>query len=424
LRLLISERSKIGVNIKIGYDRYYYVRMNESKIKDWIIEKRREFHTIPELSFHEFKTQKKIIGCLREIGLDSKPIASTGVIATIQGSSQGYTIALRSDMDGLEVIEEMTALNKDYISEHPGFMHACGHDGHMAMLLGAARLLMQNRDAFSGSVRLIFQPGEEQPPGGALDVIHQGALEGVDAIVGQHIIGTISSQEIKLRPGLFMATSNVVAITITGKGGHHLSPQLYIDPISIASKFIGCIRDEIIKKIPEDQFIIGFGKICGGSVFNRTPDEVEIVGSFRTFSNDHSIIIKDTIEQTLGSIMNLYKNKDFPGLPVYELDIMRGYPVLVNSPVFSKRVLDILKKQFPLVNDNIDPFFGAEDFAYYLQKVPGVFIGLGTKNEKKGIIEGNHSSRFDIDEDILIEGARMLTIIVLDFLNHPKEYLS
>lgn len=398
--------------------------MNNKEINNWIINKRREFHRIPELSFHEFKTQQIIIETLKQIGLEGKPIANTGVIATINGKGKGHTIALRTDMDGLEVNEEKTVLNSDYISQHPGFMHACGHDAHLAMLLGAARLLMLHRGDFSGSVRLLFQPAEEQPPGGALEMIKNGALEGVDAIIGQHIIGTIDSGQIKSRPGTLMATSNVMTIIITGKDGHHLSPQLYIDPISMASKFIGCIRQKITKKMSKDQFIIGFGKISGGSQFNRTPDEVEILGSFRTFNNDHTIIIEDTIKQTLDEIMNENINKNFPGLPVYKLDILHGYPILVNDPVFSKRVFKVLKSHFPSVSNDMDPFFGAEDFAYYLQKVPGIYICLGTRNEEKNLIEGNHSGKFDIDEDILIRGAELLTIIALDFLNDPGEYLS
>jgi amidohydrolase len=396
----------------------------DKEINNWIINKRREFHRIPELSFHEFKTQQIIIKTLKQIGLEGIPIANTGVIATINGKNKGHTIALRTDMDGLEVNEEKTVLNTDYISQHPGFMHACGHDGHLAMLLGAARLLMMRRDDFSGSVRLLFQPAEEQPPGGALEMIKNGALEGVDAIIGQHILGTTNSGEIEFRPGTLMAAANVMTITITGKDGHHLNPQLCIDPISMASKFIGCIRQEITKKISKDQFIIGFGKISGGSQFNRTPDEVEILGSFRTFNNHHTMIIEDTIKQTLDEIMNENINKDFPGLPIYNLDILHGYPILVNDPVFLKRVFDVLNSHFPSVNDDMDPFFGAEDFAYYLQKVPGIYICLGTRNEEKNLIEGNHSCKFDIDEDILIQGAELLTIIALDFLNNPGEYLS
>lgn len=398
--------------------------ITDKELEDWIIGKRRELHRIPELSFCEYQTQQKVLDSLDEIGIKGEPIAHTGVIATIRGRSPGRTIALRADMDGLEVTEPLTSLNREYRSYNTGCMHACGHDGHMAIVLGAARLLLQNPDTFSGSIRLIFQPGEEQPPGGALEVIRDGGLEGVDAIVGLHIFSSIHAGEIKLRPGTFMATSNIMTIRITGKGGHHLNPQLCIDPISIASRFIGCIHEEIKKHLHEDRFIFGFGRISGGSQFNRTPDEVEILGSFRTFDENDTRRIEHIIQQTLEKIMLSHTKGDVPGLPRCEVDVLNGYPVLVNDPVFSKQVCQVLKQEFPAVDGDIDPLFGAEDFAYYLQKVPGVYIGLGTRNEKNGITEGNHSCTFDIDEGILLRGARMLTTIVLDFLRNPEEYLA
>ncbi len=395
----------------------------DEQFRDWLIAKRREFHRIPEISFTEFKTQEKVIGILKDLGLKGRPIANTGVIATIQGNGPGNTIALRTDMDGLEVTEDVTSMNREYISQHPGFMHACGHDAHMSMVLGAARLLIQKRDSFRGSARLIFQPSEEQPPGGAIKVIKEGGLEEVDAIVGLHVLSNIDSGEIKFRAGPFMATSNIMTIKIMGKGGHHLSPHLCIDPISMASRFIGCIQADIEKRVPEDRFIMGFGKVAGGSQFNRTADEVDILGSFRTFDSKDTDIIEATIRNTLDGIMDEYKNELFQGLPVYELEIMHGYPVLVNNPEFTRQAIAVLKKQFPIVSEDIEPFFGSEDFAHYLEEIPGVYMCLGTRNGEKNIIESNHSSRFDIDEDILVRGAEMLAVIVLDYLDHPYKYL-
>lgn len=396
---------------------------DEKRLEDWIIEKRREFHRIPELSFHEFKTGGKIMEILHEIGLEGKPIANTGIVATIQGKDTGRTIAIRADMDGLKVTEEPTPLNREYISQHHGFMHSCGHDGHMAIVLGAAKLLMQNRESLSGTIRLIFQPGEEQPPGGALAVIEDGGLDGVDAIVGTHIFSIVESGEIKFKPGPMLAASTVITIKIIGKGGHYVRPDICIDPIFIASQFISCIHTEIRKRLLDEQFILGIGKIQGGSQSNWTPDRVEISGSFRTFDHDDTKLIEEILKQTLDNLMVSYSKQEIPGLPRYELDILHGYPVLVNEPVFSNRAFTVLKKNFPVVNNEMDPHFGSEDFAYYLEKIPGVFILLGTANIEKGITEGNHSSKFDIDEDILITGAKMLTTIVLDFLNNPDEYI-
>jgi len=399
------------------------VNNTDKQFRNWIIARRREFHRIPEVSFAEFRTQEKVIGILKELGLKGRPIANTGVIATIRGNGPGSTIALRADMDGLEVAEELTSINREYISQHPGFMHACGHDAHISIILGAARLLIHERDTFKGAVRLIFQPGEEQPPGGAIEVIRDGGLEGVDAIVGLHVFSNIDSGEIKFRAGPFMATSNIMTIRLTGKGGHHLSPHLCIDPISMASRFIGRIKGDIELRVPKERFTLGFGKVAGGSQFNRTPDEAEILGSFRTFDSKDSAIIEDTIRHTLDGIMDEYDNELFQGLPVYGLEVMHGYPVLVNDPVFSRQALATLKAHFPVVSEDIEPFFGAEDFAHYLDEIPGVYMGLGTRNVGKGIIESNHSSRFDIDEDILVRGAEMLTTIVLDYLDQPGHYL-
>ena len=396
--------------------------INEKRLEDWIIKKRREFHRIPELSFYEFKTQEKIMEVLHEIGLEGKAIANTGIIATIQGKSTGSTIAIRADMDALNIAEEATGSNNEYISQHPGIMHACGHDGHMAMVLGAAKFLIQHRESFSGSIRLIFQPGEEQPPGGALAVIKEGGLEGVDAIIGMHIFGIVDSGEIKFRLDPMLASANVITIKFTGKGGHYVRPDLCIDPIFIAAQFISCIQTEIQKNLSDKQFILGFGKIAGGAQPNWVPDTVEISGTYRTFDHEDTRLIEEVITQTIDNLMVKHSNKKFPGLPRYELDILHGYPVLVNDPVFSKRVLSILKRSFPIVNNEIDPHFGADDFAYYLEKVPGVYILLGTKNLEKSITEGHHSSRFEIDEDILIRGAQILSTIALDFLNNPEEY--
>lgn len=396
---------------------------NERRLEDWIIEKRRVFHRIPELSFCEFNTQEKIIEILHEIGLEGKPIANTGVIATIHGNGSGSSIALRADIDGLEQTEEITSINSEYISQNQGFMHSCGHDGHIAMVLGAAKLLMQCCESFSGSIRLIFQPGEEQPPGGGLSVIENDGLKGVDAILGIHIFSIIDSGKITIKPGPLLASSHVVTIRIIGKGGHYVRPQICIDPIIIASRFIECIHRKIRKRISDEKFILGFGKISGGSQSNRIPDMVEILGSFRTFNNDDTNLIEEILEKTLDDLMQEYIKPDISGLPTYELDILHGYPVLVNDLKFSKRVFSILGENFQGVTNEIDPHFGADDFAYYLEKVPGAFILLGTKNVEKGIIEGNHSSRFDIEENILKRGVMVLTTIILDFLKDPREYV-
>lgn len=398
--------------------------MSPIPIEEWIIKQRREFHREPEISFKEYRTQEKIIKVLQELGIEPKKIADTGVIATIQGQPDGPCIALRSDIDALEVLEVPTARNKDYISRNKGFMHACGHDAHIAMVLGAARLLQESKHTFAGSVRLIFQPAEEQPPGGAIKVIEEGGLDGVDAIVGMHVFGVINADRIEFREGSFMASSNMFSIKFIGKGGHHSTPEDCIDPILIAADFISAINKEIKIRIDPLKYVFGIGKIQGGAQFNRTPDYVDIVGSFRTFNDNDTKTIDDIIKQTLDSLMGSYTTGDCTSAPAYELDIMHGYPVLVNNVKFTKTVYSLLNNKYPDVDGNTKPIFGAEDFAFYLQKIPGIYLTLGTRNSEKGIVEGNHSNRFDIDEDVLITGTGILKTIALDFLKDPRVYLK
>ena len=396
--------------------------MPKMSIEDWIIKLRREFHSEPEISFKEYKTQDKIIKILQELGIKPQKIADTGVIATIEGNTPKPCIALRADIDALEVLEVPNERNKDYISQNTGFMHACGHDGHIAMVLGAARLLQENKHTLPGSVRLILQPAEEQPPGGAKRVIEEGGLDGVDAIVGMHIFGAMDVGKIAFREGSFMASSNMFSIKIIGKGGHHSNPEDCIDPILIAADFISTINKNIKSKVDPSKYVFGVGKIQGGAQFNRTPDDVDIIGSYRTFDSNNTKIIDNMMTQTLDGLMRSYTADNCNDKPTYDLNVLHGYPVLVNDDKFTKRVHSLLNNKYTNVKGDAKPIFGAEDFAFYLQKVPGIYLTIGTKNPEKDIIEGNHSSRFDIDEDILITGTEILHTIALDFLEKPADY--
>lgn len=395
-------------------------------LEAWIVQLRREFHRYPELSFEEYGTQKKILKILGELGVEARKIADTGVLASIRGTLPGPCIALRSDTDGLQVQEELTEKNIDYISRNDGVMHACGHDGHMAMLFGAARLFQENRN-FPGEVRLIFQPAEEIPPGGSERVIAEGGLEGVDAVMGMHIFTNHESGSVGFRPGPFMASTNRFEIILRGKGGHISRPESCIDPVRMATDFMSNLYPALEKQLEPDKYIIGVGRIRGGAQFNRIPDTVEILGSYRTFDRETTDIIDRTIRECLDEVVKRYvkPGEEFSGFPDYELDIMHGYPVLVNDPMFTNAVNSKLQESFPelTVYSKIEKTFAAEDFASYLQKVPGIFISLGTLNPEKKILEINHSCKFDIDEEILITGTEIFYIISLDFLKNPEKYL-
>lgn len=358
------------------------------------------------------------------MGIECRKIADTGVIAEVRGGGPGPCIAIRSDTDALSAHESLTKFNEDYISQKPGVMHACGHDGHMAIVLGVARLIKERRREFCGSVRFIFQPAEEIPPGGAVRVIEEGGLEGVDAIIGLHIFGDVDVGTINILAGPFMANSNRFTVNITGKGGHHSTPDMCIDPILVMSEFISSLNPLVSQKVSPSDHVLGFGTINAAGQFNRSPDEVELVGSFRTFDDGDIDVIEGTMSSILDSLMDSYSVEGIEGVPSYDLNIERGYPVLFNDPVFTGSASRLLKNKFEKVNTHVEPIFGAEDFAYYLQEVPGVYMVIGTRNVEKGIVEGNHSSSFDIDEDILVMGVDMLYSIAVDFLKGPGAYLE
>jgi len=400
---------------------------NRETLEAWIIGLRREFHRHPELSFEEYETQKRILKILGELGIECRKIADTGVLGSIRGSKPGPCIALRTDMDGLEVLEEHTERNGEYISQNEGVMHACGHDGHMSMLFGAARLFQEKRD-FPGEIRLIFQPAEEIPPGGSERVIAEGGLEGVDAVLGMHIFTNHESNSVGFRPGPFMASTNRFEIIFKGKGGHISKPESCIDPVLMATDFLSALYPALEAKLDPEKYVLGVGRIRGGAQFNRTPDTVEILGSYRTFDGETTNAIDETIKECLGKVMENYvkSGEEFEGFPTYDLDILHGYPVLVNDPGFTKAVHSKLEESFPelTVYPEMEKTFAAEDFASYLQQVPGIFISLGTRNPEKKILEINHSSSFDIDEEILPLGTRIFHTLTLDFLNFPEKYLK
>ena len=388
----------------------------------WVTSIRRYFHQYPELSFNEFNTQKKIIEILTSLGIENEVIAGTGVVGMIRGTEKGKTIAIRSDIDALKIQEEATCLNEQYISSNSGIMHACGHDGHISMVLGAARKLQECKKSLKGNVKLIFQPAEELPPGGANEVIKMGGLKDVDAIIGAHLFSNIKSGEIHLKAGVLMASHCMYKISINGKAGHHFNPDVTIDPILIASEFITTIQSNLKNNLPPTtNYVFGNGTIIGGTQFNQTPENTIITGSYRMLGKNIGMIEK-IMKRSLDGLMRIHGKCD-SNIPNYELDITYGYPQLDNHKKFTQSSIESLKRIFPDVIENTDSVFASEDFARYLEKVPGTYIFIGAGNSEKGIIHGNHSNKFDIDENVLIKGVEMFYSLAVDFLNAPKKYL-
>jgi amidohydrolase len=326
-------------------------------------------------------------------------------------------------MDALRIQEAETELNGEYRSRNAGVMHACGHDGHMAILLGAARWLQEHWDTLAGNVRLIFQPAEEVPPGGAGPMIADGCLEGVDAIIAAHIFGNMPLSRIGFRPGPFMASSRTFSVTIKGKPGHHMCPQDNVDPIQIAARFISTIQTDLRQRLnPNARYVLGFGEVHSGMQHNQTPSEAKVVGTFRAYDVRDSETIMATIRSNLDGLMAASAKPGIEGVPSFSVDAEAAYPPLVNNPAFTRRATEVLRASFPNVDDDMEPNLGAEDFACYLEQVPGMFMFLGGGNPERGITAMNHSDRFDMDEAVLATGVRALLTVAFDFLRNPEPY--
>lgn len=373
------------------------------KIAPRLIEIRRHLHQYPELSFQEIETGQYIAAVLENWGIEhQKGMAGTGVCAWIQGQApETSKITLRADIDALPIKE---ANDVPYKSKNEGIMHACGHDVHTTSLLGTAFILQQLRNDWTGTVQLIFQPGEEQLPGGATQVIAEGWLERPfpsAAILGQHVEPDMEVGKIGLCSGLFMASADEIYVTVTGKGGHGARPQHCIDTILLASQLIVAMQQIVSRRAdPIMPSVLTFGKIFSeGGATNIIPNQVIIHGTFRTFDEQWRMeahqLMKAMAEQLCASM---------GGSCVF--DIVVGYPHLHNDPTLT----EALKKHAGMFlgTENVvelPPRMGGEDFAFYSQKMPASFYRLGTKNPNG---TGLHSNTFDIDEAALEVGAGLM----------------
>jgi amidohydrolase len=314
----------------------------------------------------------------------------------IEGKNPGKkTVALRADMDALPIQE---ANSVEYKSNNAGVMHACGHDVHTSSLLGTAKILSQLRDNFEGSVKLIFQPGEEKNPGGASLMIREGVLENPKptAIIGQHVMPLVPVGKVGFREGMYMASSDEIYLRVIGKGGHGAAPELTIDPVVIASHIIVALQQIISRNAsPKQPTVLTFGKIVAEGATNIIPDEVKISGTFRALDEGWR-------EEGLQKIKRMAEGLAESMGGKCEVEISRGYPFLQNDPDLTRRIRKAAEEYVGKENVvDIDLTLGSEDFAYYSHLVPASFYRLGTRNEAKGITSYVHTPTFDIDEDAL-----------------------
>ncbi|HWB28366.1 MAG TPA: M20 family metallopeptidase [Chitinophagaceae bacterium] len=370
-----------------------------------VVANRRHLHRYPELSFHEFETSCFIKEQLTAAGIAWECAGETGIVGKISGSIQpGKTIVLRADMDALPVAEENDV---DYRSQRNGVMHACGHDTHTACLLGAAAILQSLRHRLRGTVKLAFQPAEEKIPGGAVAMIKHGVLGNppVAGIVGQHVAPFIKSGFIGIRKGRFMASMDEIFLTVYGRGGHGAQPHQNIDPVLIASHIVVAMQQVASRYAnPIIPTVLSFGKIIGDGAVNIIPAKAFIEGTFRTTDEQwrdeaHKIIrrLAQGIAVSMGGIC--------------DVNIVKGYPCLVNDEVLVKEVIAAATEY--LGGDKIvqtDIWMAAEDFAYYTQQAAGCFYLLGTSNSEE-TSRSLHTSNFAIDEGALVHGAGLMAYI-------------
>jgi amidohydrolase len=372
---------------------------------------RRQFHQYPELSFQEFKTSEVIRGILDRWGIEyTYPHVKTGIVARIVGDHPGRRIALRSDMDALP-INEQTGLG--YASRNSGVMHACGHDMHMASLLGAIRLLNQLRHEINGEILFLFQPGEEKIPGGAKLMLEEGVFNGREPhlIIAQHVLPEMKAGHVGFKPGIYMASSDEIYITVKGKGGHGALRQHIKDPILMASRILLTLQEEVQRMAPvEIPTVLSFGKVVADGAVNVIPDDVTLEGTFRTMNEEwrkeaHRLIRKvaSEISASMGGSA--------------EVEIRIGYPVLHNDEQITRESIRLAKKLLDEENVEVmDIRMTAEDFAWFTQRIPGMMYRLGVRDPGSEQPYLLHSPLFKVNESALKTGISVMAFLAIELL--------
>jgi len=387
------------------------IRKSANEIKDWLTSVRRDFHMYPELGFEETRTRDKIIGYLEEMNIEYKVMSKTGVVGLIRGGKEGRTVGFRADIDALPIVDKKEV---PYKSTVEGKMHACGHDAHAAILLGAAKILNDMKDELNGNVKLIFQPAEETT-GGAKPMIEEGVLENphVNGMFGLHVGNGIDVGKIAIKYGQMNAASDMIKIIIEGKSSHGACPQSGVDAIAIAAQTIVAIQTIVSRNIdPNNPGVVTIGSIKGGTAGNIIADTVELRGIVRTLDPETREMVIDKLKRIVEKIPEGMGGK---GTLIRE----KSYTSLINND----HMVDIVYRSGEelLGKDNIEiikyPNFGVDDFSFFTEACEGAFFDLGSGNPSESIRPKAHNPYFDIDEDCLVYGVMMQVLNAINFLN-------
>jgi amidohydrolase len=387
------------------------IRALAAALTDDLVVTRRHLHQHPELSYHEYETQRYVAERLRGLGLQPQEIANTGLVAIIEGKNPTKkVIGLRADMDALPITE---ANEVSYRSRNPGVMHACGHDVHTTSLLGVARILTELREEFEGTVKLVFQPAEEKAPGGASVLIAEGGLQNPApaGMLGQHVAPNIPVGKIGFREGMYMASADELYLTVHGKGGHGAMPDTLIDPVLITAHILVALQQIISRnRDPKSPSVLSFGKVIANGATNVIPNEVYVEGTFRCLDEVWRADGLARMKKMAEGIAEAMGGR-------CEFTILNGYPFLKNDPVLTRRMKTAAQVYMGAENViDLDIWMAAEDFAYYSQVVDSCFYRLGTRNEARGITSGVHTPTFDIDETALPIGAGLMSWLAVEEL--------
>jgi amidohydrolase len=370
-------------------------------LSEYLVQTRRDFHRHPELGFQETRTAGVVAQTLTDLGLEVRPgVGQTGVVGALKGEQEGPVVLLRFDMDALPVAEENET---DYISTNPGVMHACGHDGHMAIGLAVARIMARRRGQMAGTLKFLFQPGEEGR-GGALAVLADGALENPrpDVALAMHLWNEIPYGLVRVNDGPAMAASSVFTLTVRGKGGHGAAPHRSVDPILATAHIVAALQSIVSRNIdPLDSVVVTVGQMTAGTTFNVIPEEAILKGTVRSYDNEMHRLVYRRILEMAQSMAQAFRCQA-------TMEAAAIVPAVVNAPGPTAKVRAAASRIVGPKNVVQGRTMGAEDMGYILEEIPGCYFFIGSRNEEKGLTYPHHHPRFDIDERALVLGVAIM----------------